>query len=339
MTSPDERLGRGHRAFDSFQSLDAQAVELLYEANLDREEGLFDAYRVVLNYDTIHVFRDRDKVAYKDIYEAAAVAALEMAALELSYPQTHRLAQPFPDLYRFLRTIELFHHHPRGGNAVLVGAGLVIPDYLAQYVQPPDFFALQKVVQTTGDKPLRRKLAEAVALGDTPKPPPVNLLSGKATAIEPTHWMLTWMGSISAVYHIPPDRISVKPYTLGEVIDANVFPRQQQRIIWHRAEPQGFIKEGSTEIDYDYIAEVLETFHDSLQSSGDIVITIGGGHSDDGGQELRREFIVKVKELVQQGGFRTLKTVPTFFKEDERFDILFGYPAAGITGAVVARKK
>lgn len=281
------------------------------------------------------------------IAQARMAASIEAAAFLLAYPRMMFELPTFPPLYRLVRTLELSSELERGGNNLLVGSGITVPEVLAFYIEPPTREMVERVISFDGED-LMEKAIYFVKLGIVTRP--VSYKEGVVTAVEPNLNFIEATYKLSNLYGMPEKKIHLAAATIGDVIKDDVFPGSINNVLWHRAEPGIYNGKHQAATNFSdrrtrrslareqerSLKMVLNYLLGKLKSGGHLTFTVGGGDNQAEFQ-ARRDLIALARNLLKAPN-GIVEELPLYFSGNPE-DEFFGGLECGIVGCVIAKKQ
>jgi hypothetical protein len=166
--------------------------------------------------------------------DALQRSAIESAVLMMENPRIPIQIPHVATIFRLMRTMEISGGHKRGGNALIIGSGLTIPEVLALYIKPPDpKTMLDKLAQAD---PTTQMLLNTV-MGNSN----YSLSNGHVTAIEPDPNYKAKVLRLQNDFNIPDNMLTFKNITVGEALEGDQIPDNLDLVLWHRVEPRIFL--------------------------------------------------------------------------------------------------
>lgn len=285
--------------------------------------------------------------AAKSFEQALLYSAIEASALQIQHPELV-ITVTFPELYRFLRATELYSRVPRGGYTLFVGAGAAVPEYIAQYIEPPSINTITKSVskwepdylsnkvEGNIDSFYKREQIEA----------PLNLMDGVGLAIEPDPQYQPAFELQANYYRIPQRSLFIGQNTIQEVLAEDSIPSGLDTVLWNRADPLIAALPNSSVVDMAEIDKIIVTLASKLRVGGNFAVSVGGGN---GQYEsfMRQTFMKNLIKTLPKADLDPITGIPMELGyrawEDDKplsfpYGILLGNPASGLTDVLVASR-
>lgn len=313
-----------------------------------RERNLVLQAQQKLGGDTANYFSLLGGQEALPIAQARMAASIEAAAFLITYPRMMFELPTFPPLYRLVRTLELSLGLERGGDNLLVGSGITVPEVLAFYIEPPTREMVERVTGFDGED-LMEKAIHAVKLGIVTRP--ISYKEGVVTIVEPNLSFIEATHRLSNLYVMPEGKIHLAAATIGDVVRDNVFPGNANNVLWHRVEPNVYngkhqaatnssdrrTRRSLAREQERSLKVVLNYLLGKLKSEGRLIFTVGGGDNQEEFQ-ARRDLIALAKDLLSKTPSGIVEELPLYFSGNPEEEF-FGGLECGIVGCVIIKKK